>query len=86
MTEQGNTPIITLAPGAVSESDWERIEPTSKRAVIEESENEVIEIPARGHGKMVSRRSVQRTEDPRPASSNDEDFNLHKDEFIAEQN
>ena len=83
VTEQGNSPVITLTPGICSESTWESMEPISKRAIIKESENEVIEILARGHGKRVSRRSVQRTTDPRPTNSEDEDFNLHKDEFIG---
>ena len=45
--EPGKIPVITLAPGTMSESNWESIGQVSKRAVIRESDNEVIEIPTR---------------------------------------
>ena len=45
---------------------WEKVEAGSKRAAIDEKMNEIIEIPARGHGRKASRRSRRRMEDPRP--------------------
>ena len=47
VNEQGDSPVIAFAPGAVSESNWESMEPISKRAVIKESENEVLVVGAR---------------------------------------
>ena len=48
VTVPGSLPIIIPFGGK-----WECMEQNSKKAVIKESENEVIEIPARGHGKRV---------------------------------
>ena len=58
---------------------WEQMESSSKRATISEDKNEVIEIPARGHGRRVTRRSRTTPEDPRRSYSADE----IKEKFIG---
>ena len=83
VTESGIVPITTLAPSAGTGSSWESVEPMSRKVIIQESENEVIEIPVKGHGRRVPRRSVRRANDPRPMNSVEKDFDPQKDEPIG---
>ena len=70
--QHGRSPIKPDIQIDVCEGKWERVEDGSKRAAIDEGRNEVIEIPARGHGRKVVRRGKEGIKDPRPRNSAEE--------------
>lgn len=65
---QGRHPNIVTLSASSSGGAWVAIEP-AKRATIREDKNEVIEIPARSHGRKLVKKKRAKTEDPRPKNS-----------------
>ena len=70
--QHGKSPIKPDIQIDVCKGKWERVEDGSKRTAIDEGKNEVIEIPARGHGRKVVRRGKEGIKDPRPRNSAEE--------------